>query len=252
MTDISESARAVQELAKVANTGIEFVARLLGEPLEVASGMVTDRLRFVRAERLLRLRSSFEKKIKKLGITGDFRRLSPKLALPILEHASLEDDDVARLMGESAELCDRPCLRWIYSCRIHSILRQLEVIDVHILQAIYRCYGQRQGATLIYGVSDDSPRAIAISSRDVVDLKIKSTIFENSIDNLMRLRCIASFVETKFVHSDGGRQLFEMYDQVSFDHRYERICMTAFGVDFVEACLGKTDLSVRPVRETAI
>ena len=54
MTDISESAKAVQELAKVANTGIEFVARLLGEPLEVASGMVTDRLRFVRAERLLR------------------------------------------------------------------------------------------------------------------------------------------------------------------------------------------------------
>jgi hypothetical protein len=41
MTEISESAKAIQELAKVANTGIDFVARILGEPLEVALGMVT-------------------------------------------------------------------------------------------------------------------------------------------------------------------------------------------------------------------
>jgi hypothetical protein len=72
------------------------------------------------------------------------------------------------------------------------------------------------------------------------------------IDNLIRLRLIAPFVGTKSVHSDGGRQMFDMYDHVSFDHRYDRLCMTAFGVDFVEACLGRTDLSTRPVRETAI
>ena len=162
-----------------------------------------------------------------------------------MEHASLEDDDElqdlwANLLSSAIDPAFDGSIRAAYI----DILRQLEVIDVHILQAIYRCYGQRQGATLIYGVSDDSPTAIAIDSREIVeDLKIKSAIFENSIDNLMRLRCIASFVETKFVHSDGGRQLFEMYDQVSFHHQYRRICMTVFGVDFVKACLGKTDLA---------
>jgi hypothetical protein len=72
MSEISESAKAVQEIAKTANTGIaisrdfgKFVARLIGEPLEIASNMLSDKLRFVRAERLIRLDSCFEEMIRK-------------------------------------------------------------------------------------------------------------------------------------------------------------------------------------------
>jgi hypothetical protein len=40
---------------------------------------------------------------------------------------------------------------------------------------------------------------------------------------------------------DDGHQLMRMrmYDDVSRDHGYVQVCMTAFGVSFVEACLGR-------------
>jgi hypothetical protein len=98
-TEITESAKAVQEVAKAANTVMaaaqslgQFVANLICEPLELASGMISDRLRFARVKRLLRISSGFGELVKKRGI-GQFRRISPKLVLPMLEYASLEDED---------------------------------------------------------------------------------------------------------------------------------------------------------------
>jgi len=141
-TEITESAKAVQEVAKAANTGMaaaqslgQFVANLICELLEIASGMISDRLRFARVKRLLRICSGFEELVKKRGIR-QLRRISPKLVLPMLEYASLEDEDE---------------------------------------------------------LQDFAMEAMGIKEQ----LKIGSDLYENSIDNLVRLRCISSFVETK-------------------------------------------------------
>jgi hypothetical protein len=177
--------------------------------------------------------------------------------LPILEYASLEDDDElqdlwASLLASAADPNFDGTLRSAFI----DILKQLEVIDVHILQTIYRRYEAiRAGIPTTSGpelwmsnTSDPSPTNVAIEGPAIMEqLKIGSDLYENSIDNLTRLRCISSFVETKMVHSDGGRQLLQMYDYVSFDHHYEYVCMTAFGLSFVEACLGNRQFSSKSV-----
>ena len=71
--EISETAKATQEVAKTTGKAIEaaeklgcFVSRLVGEPFEEVSGMFTDRLRFMRWERLVRLVDRYYEIIKGL------------------------------------------------------------------------------------------------------------------------------------------------------------------------------------------
>lgn len=56
--EVSESAKAVQEVAKTTRVGIEattklggFVARVINEPIEQVTGILSDRLRFMRWQR---------------------------------------------------------------------------------------------------------------------------------------------------------------------------------------------------------
>ncbi len=60
--EVTEAAKAVQETAKTARSGIEatqalgrFVSRITTEPLETVMGILNDKLQFVRWERKLRL-----------------------------------------------------------------------------------------------------------------------------------------------------------------------------------------------------
>ena len=57
-------------------------------------------------------------------------------------------------------------------------------------------------------------------------------------------------VETKTVKPGRRRLLFsdDDYDFVSFDYRYNSLCMTALGVSFVEACLENDNSALSPLR----
>lgn len=98
--EIEESAKAVQEAAKATRTGIEatqqlggYVSRIINEPVEAVVGMLGDRLKFMRAERQLRLADRWREILNERNIQGTLRVVPPKLALPIIENASLEEDD---------------------------------------------------------------------------------------------------------------------------------------------------------------
>lgn len=70
--EISESAKAIQEVAKTTRTGIEattklggFIAKVINELIEHVIGILSDRLRFMRWERQLRLRDRVIEKIRR-------------------------------------------------------------------------------------------------------------------------------------------------------------------------------------------
>jgi hypothetical protein len=64
-----------------------------GESIEAVTGMLSDRLRFMRWERQLRLRDRMLEVVRERRIEGQFNIVPPKLALPIIEYGSLEEDD---------------------------------------------------------------------------------------------------------------------------------------------------------------
>src|ERR1035437_6562922 len=98
MTDIGEIAKAIQEAAKLGEKGLEiadkagsFFAKILKEPAEEISGMINDKLRFIRWKRLVQIADEVNKILEGKNIT-DTRSVPPKIALPILEEATLEED----------------------------------------------------------------------------------------------------------------------------------------------------------------
>ena len=98
MSDIEEIAKAVQKTSdfgvKALGTtekAVGFLAQVFKEPITEVSGMLTDRLKFARWKRLVEMRSQVNEILSNRGIS-DTRSVLPKLALPLLDEASLEED----------------------------------------------------------------------------------------------------------------------------------------------------------------
>src|SRR5665648_58564 len=98
MTDVGEIAKAIQESAKFGSKGIDiankagsFFAKILKEPAEEISGMITDKLRFIRWKRVVKMSDEVNKILIDRSII-ETRAVPPKIALPIIEEASLEED----------------------------------------------------------------------------------------------------------------------------------------------------------------
>lgn len=96
--ETQEIAKAVQSVAKLGEKSLEtaeklggFFTRVFHGPIEEVSGIVTDKLRFVRWRRLVQMSDEVNAILEQRGIK-DSRAVPPKLALPILEEGSLEED----------------------------------------------------------------------------------------------------------------------------------------------------------------
>ncbi|MDY6895841.1 MAG: Abi-alpha family protein, partial [Thermotogota bacterium] len=145
MTDeIVESAKAVQEVAKTAGQAIEtaekiagFFSRIMSESIDATFGMLSDTLKFKRWERQIRLIEKVETLIEQKSLSQSIRSIPPKLALPIFQNASLEENESlhdvwAKLLVTALDpSCQEP--RTVYI----DIIRQLEPIDVKVLNYLY-------------------------------------------------------------------------------------------------------------------
>lgn len=97
MTD--EKAKAVQEVAKASVKAMEiaektgpFLERTFGPLLENAVGVISDKLAFYRLDKFYDLKENTEKKLLDRGVSS-FRPLPPKFGIPLIEAATLEDDE---------------------------------------------------------------------------------------------------------------------------------------------------------------
>lgn len=111
---IHESAKAVQEIAKTTGKAIDagekfgvFISRFISGPLEQGMGIFEDKLKYMRWERQVRLMQRADQLMKEICLDKPTRSIPLKLAVPLLEAASLEDDDTlqdlwARLLVNAA------------------------------------------------------------------------------------------------------------------------------------------------------
>ena len=89
MTDeIIETAKATQEVAKATVKGLEvsekvggFFAKVLGEPIETATGILGDKLKFMRWERQVRLVDRVQQINHDRGIEGKEIPVLPKQSI---------------------------------------------------------------------------------------------------------------------------------------------------------------------------
>ena len=138
-----ERAKAVQQVARTTEKALElakkagpFLQCTFGPLLENAVGVVTDRLKFYRLTQFYELKDKTEKRLAELGVNNP-RLVPPRLGLPLLEAATLEDreelhDLWARLLATAMD----PTVPQIKRSFV-GIVEELEPNDVKTLSILH-------------------------------------------------------------------------------------------------------------------
>jgi hypothetical protein len=140
-----ESAKAVQEVAKTTGKAIDatreaggFIARFIAGPLEQGVGIFEDKLRYMRWERQQRLMVKAEETLKSLGLNAPTKPVPLKLAIPLLQAASIEDDDYLQDKWVSLLVNSANAGSGIDVSRAYiEILGQISPLEARILDVIY-------------------------------------------------------------------------------------------------------------------
>jgi len=233
MSDAEEIAKAVQSVAKFGDKALEtsqkvggFFARVFKEPIEQVSGMVTDKLRFVRWQRLVNMSDEVNKILDSRGVK-DTRSVPPKLALPIFEESSLEEDKTLQdlwnhLLANAMDPNFNGELRYGFI----DMIKNITGIEARILNTFYEILKREGHIGNIAEITNYHLKKEQIMQMVGID----ASTYHVSIFNLMRMQCIGPAV----IRSDGvaiGNEPITIYKGA------DAVVLTPLGVRFVEACL---------------
>jgi hypothetical protein len=244
-SEIIETAKATQEVAKTTSKAIDatqalgkFVAKIIGQPLEISVGILTDKLQFMRWERQLSLLEKCNNLMKRKELDHNYKTVPLKIVIPIMENASLEEDDYLQQLWAnllvSALDPKVPEPRAIYI----SIIKDLEPSDAKVLNKIYNSFIKQERlhkeryknrtfekdevlSTIFYTKKTELRNEI-----DLTDFELNSTL-----DSLARNRLIEFYFEDTEIETNDGTYWVSEYCG------YDKVAITALGISFVRACI---------------
>lgn len=224
--ELKESAKAIQEVAKTAGKAIDlsdrfgrFITRYIGASLEAAFGIFEDKLKYMRWERQVRLMQRANDFLSEEGFTQPTRAIPLKFAVPLLEAASLEDDDDlqdlwAKLIVNSAIETSGVIINRTFI----DILERLSPMEAKILNVVYSIpYDDMHHHGVDTRNLPESAKAFPEKSANIERVEPAEEV-KLALANLDRLGCIS------VSRSMGGGQLFGTLNP------------TLLGKRFVEAC----------------
>ncbi|MDY6879874.1 MAG: Abi-alpha family protein [Thermodesulfobacteriota bacterium] len=222
---VKETAKAAQEIAKTTGKAIDasekfggFVSRYISGPLEQGMGIFEDKLKYMRWERQMRLMERASAYMKSIGIEAPTKPIPLKLAIPLLEAASLEDDDYlqdlwAKLLVNSSIKGSPIDLNRSYI----DILERLSHLEATILSVIYALPKEEiRNKSILTGNLPDSVEVQDENNKEEPKLPSKEVTL--ALANLARLGCIS------LPTTVGGGELFST------------IYPAVMGRSLVEAC----------------
>ena len=232
MSDTEEVSKAIQEVAKLGDKGLDtakkagsFFAKVFKSPIEELSNIIHDKLRFVRWKRLVEMSDEVNVILHNRGVT-ETRALPPKLAIPLLEDGSLEDDDElkslwSKLLANALDPNFTDDIRYGFI----EMLKNVTGKEVLLLKKLYESLIAQD---FLNDISQLSTRHFDKKQITKI-LQITPEQYLVSAHNLMRLQLIAPAVISGGV-SIGSNPL-------SSYKGTDVVYLTALGVKFIEACI---------------
>lgn len=223
---IKESAKALQEVAKTTSKAIGasqqfggFIARFVSGPLEQGMGIFEDKLKYMRWENQQRLMLRAGQFMSEIGMENPTRPIALKLAIPLFQAASLEDDDYlqdkwAELLVNASNSNSGIVLKREYI----DILERLTHLEVKILEIIYRLPFSEMSHKGVSTVGLPGSVRIFEDDEEREDKTEPNEDIRIALSNLARLGCI------QITHSIGGGEMFY------------RLNPTLLGKNLVTAC----------------
>jgi hypothetical protein len=214
-SEIIESSKAVQEVAKASTKALEtaekfggFMSRYIDGPLEQAMGIFEDKLKYIRWERQERLFLRAQDFIEQEGAPRLTRAIPLKHAVPLIFSASLEEDN--ELQDVWAKLLVNFTIETstIVSSRTYiDILERLSSLEVVIVNSVYSNDYDSLHHTVV--LTQYLPERVVALPEKIDDDLMEATKIEPSIEiklalaNLDRLGVVAV---GRFI--DGGANIW--------------------------------------------
>lgn len=233
MSDVEEIAKAVQKASDFGIKTLEtsekvggFFAQVFKEPITEVAGILTDRLKFARWKRLVEMQSQVNEILSTRGIS-ETRPVPPKLALPLLEESSLEDDSSLQYLWNHllANAMD-PGFSGDLRIGFIEMIKGLTAKDAQVLELFYGILKQENRLAPLESVIQYSLKKEQIMQA----LSISEADYQVSAFNLMRVQCIAPavFKATGISFGDEATTIYKGIDVVT---------LTPLGVKFAQACM---------------
>jgi len=232
MSDTEEISKAIQEVAKLGDKSLEtaqkagsFFAKVFKSPIGEISNIIHDKLRFVRWRRLVEMSDQVNNILKARGVTKTCA-LAPKLAIPLLEDSSLEDDDQIKLLWSKllANALD-PNFTDNIQYGFIEMIKNITSKEALLLKKMYETLEKQNllsNLSKLSGHHIDKEQIIKMFNIDPEQY----TVYAH---NLMRLQLVAPAVIS------GGVLMGS--NPLSSYKGTDVIYLTALGVKFVEACI---------------
>ena len=228
MTDeieaVKETAKAAQEIARTAGKAIDasekfggFISRFISGSFEQGIGIFEDKLKYMRWERQQRLMRRAEDFMASQGLKEPTKPISLKLAIPLLQAASLEEDNHlqdlwAKLLVNAVNISKGLDLKRVYI----DILERLTPIEVRILERIYSLPFEETQYSGILTVN--LPEEVSIADDESREEGQPADEVKLALSSLSMLNCLY------LPRSVGGGEIFTWVNP------------TLLGKNFVEAC----------------
>lgn len=230
--EVEEIAKAVQSVANFGEKSLEtseklggFFARVFNEPIAEVSGMITDKLRFVRWQRLVQMSDDVNKILGERGVK-ETRAVPPKLALPIFEEGSLENDEnIQQIWNHLLANAMDPQFNGELRYGFVDIIKNITGIEAVILYNFYEIL-KRDG--YIHDLAKITNYSLE-KGQIMKMVSIDENTYQVSIFNLIRMQCIGPAILKGGVSM--GNEPLTIYKGT------DAVVLTPLGVKFIEACI---------------
>jgi len=231
--ETKEIAKAVESVAKLGEKSLDtaeklggFFSRVFHGSIQEVSGIITDKLRFVRWRRLVQMSDEVNTILERRGLK-ETRAVPPKLALPIMEDGSLEEDKtLQQLWNQLLANAMDPQFNGELRYGFIDIIKNITGVEVTILNNFYDIL-KREGRT-----KDLSTVAHwHLKKEQIMQIVgVDEVTYQLSIYNLMRMQCVGPAV----LKNEGIRMGTE---PATIYKGIDAVVLTPLGVKFVEACI---------------
>jgi len=232
MSEAEEIAKAIQETAKLGEKGLEtaekagsFIAKVFKEPIAEVSGLISDKLRFVRWKRMVQMSDEVIQILQNRGVT-ETKAVPPKLALPIFEDSSLEEDpNIQSLWNNLLANAMDPKFNDDIRYGFIEMIKNITGIEAQLLNNFYQILKNEGNLTPVEDLYKYSLKKEQLTKM----LSISTEQYALAANNLMRMQLIGPAILT------GGISMGS--EPVTIYKGIDAITLTPLGLKFVEACI---------------
>jgi hypothetical protein len=259
---VGKVADAAKEVAATSGKAIDaasgvgrFFERVMGDLVTDAVGIISDKIRYYRTENAITLAMKTEERLKALNITT-FRVVPPKIAIPLIEQATLEDEPDLQVMWANLLAAAMGATEHDITKKYVSALSEMTSAEALLFEYLVSYSEHRLEKDLALGEGNNRPVPYAYPSFEPGLISHLLEMDENSFDEAMRNlgrvglvtsgeeRALDSFQQfpeldgmelARKFREDAREGVYEVRAVSVVQDITEKVKLTPFGSNFAEA-----------------